>query len=204
MRNKKETKMMKVACAFAIAALITMACIGGVFAKYITEAISADNARVAYWGINAVSSVDLFKTEYDGAVDPTNTVVSANTDKVIAPGTEGSSRIGITSAGVPEVAYKVVSLIAVESEGFGEYNPVQLSLDGGINWLSLNEFEGAINAEFEKTIYPGGTTPDDITISWRWLFEVDDATDVLDTELGNMIVAPSLTITAELKAVQID
>jgi len=114
-----KNKMMRIASVLMVAVILSVCAVSGSFAKYVTSFEGTDTARVARWGV--VMSVEgdglsAFATEYESddesynpvASDPDSkvTVLSANTDKVVAPGTKGESA-KVTLKGTPEVAVRL-------------------------------------------------------------------------------------------------
>ena len=110
----EKNKMMRTAAGLLVVTVATSGVLFGTFAKYITTNSGSDSARVAKFGVTIQVNDDmgLFKTSYDTGSDDTsaNTVVSANTDRKIAPGTKGSMSFSIT--GKPEVATKLEAVVS--------------------------------------------------------------------------------------------
>ena len=125
----KKNTMMRLASGLLVAVLLTTCAISGTFAKYVTSDSSTDSARVAMWGVSVVASGDdLFNTQY---TDTTNglTVVSSDTDNVVAPGTSNdefdADGLKFTIKGTPEVAVKITYDFTVTNDiflGKGTYN----------------------------------------------------------------------------------
>ena len=92
-------KAMRLGSAMLVLALITTCAIATTFAKYTTSATGNDTARVAYWGwtntsgyLSSSADLNLFATSYakdDTTATSANTVLSSNSQNVVAPGTEG-------------------------------------------------------------------------------------------------------------------
>lgn len=133
----EKNKMMRTAAGLLVVTVATSGVLFGTFAKYITTNSGADSARVAKFGVTIQVNDDmgLFKTSYDTGSDDTsaNTVVSANTDRKIAPGTKGSMSFSIT--GKPEVATKLEAVVsnekAVKLEAKSGEQYKQYKLDAG-------------------------------------------------------------------------
>jgi len=101
----KKNKMMRLASALLVAVLLTTSVISGTYAKYVTKADGSDTARVAKWGVEVkVGGSNLFSEEYE---DGNKTVVSVNSDHVVAPGTKNDKGVTFSIKGEPEVAVKV-------------------------------------------------------------------------------------------------
>ena len=109
----KKNKMMRIASILLVVTLLSTCVISGTFAKYVTKAEGEDQARVAKWGVLVTVEGNEFADKYkatdeaykeDGGV---YAVVSANGDKVVAPGTsakEADMALVATVKGTPEVA----------------------------------------------------------------------------------------------------
>ena len=218
----KKNKMMRLASGLLVAVLLTTCAISGTFAKYVTSADATDSARVAKWGVTVTADGSMFAKTY--AKDDTstgipeaivNTVVSADDDNVVAPGTSGKIG-GIILSGKPEVAVKVdvkATDVKVENWTIGEgenaefYCPITLTFSNGkdgdaaksetISGLTCGtaaEFVTAITTKinnysnyYEANTELSGT--DELHISWAWAFvgaEDSKQTDVKDTALGNV------------------
>lgn len=106
----KKNKAMRAAGGLFVATMLTTSIISGTYAKYVTEGSATDNARVAKFGVTITGSGDLFGTSYVNAAGGntpagtgTLTVVSSNTDDVVAPGTENNAGLSFNVSGKPEV-----------------------------------------------------------------------------------------------------
>lgn len=96
----KKNRMMRLASVLLVCVMLTTSVISGTFAKYVTTAEGSDSARVAKWGITMLNTDDIFKANYE------DTVVAANgTDKIVAPGTTGSTTYEVD--GTPETDYVI-------------------------------------------------------------------------------------------------
>ena len=204
----KKNKMMRLASLLLVMVLMTTCVIGGTFAKYTSTATSSDTARVANWGFEAVSMdlTGLFATTYETHTDgfTGDTVISANTTDLIAPGTSGFDTFQFAydqSAGInaPEVAYT----FEVSTEGSScaqsiqDNNNIVWALDHGTygTWTQLIASIKALSgdASGSKDYAPGNlpeafSKDDNVhTVSWMWLFETtgDAAQDETDTAMGN-------------------
>lgn len=208
----KKNRMMRLASTLLVAVLITTSTISGTYAKYVTKAEGADTARVAKWGVTATITGDAFKTEYDKE-DPLYdasglSVLSSTTDKLVAPGTEGTFG-GVALTGTPEVGTKVSYETAVVGkeivdltgwllkDGTTFYCPLIFDINGtpinGLDYTSEADLETAlINAVKKGEGYYAPNTTDFATIddlngsyAWEWPFEVADNNDK-DTQLGDI------------------
>jgi hypothetical protein len=122
----KKNKMMRIASILMVATLITTCAISGTFAKYVTKAEGADQARVAKWGIVLTMEGDnMFAPEYKaddktfaGSDENQDPVLSVRVDPdylenateksitdLVAPGTTNNG-FKATIKGKPEVAVR--------------------------------------------------------------------------------------------------
>lgn len=214
----KKTKLMRAALLLLVLTLVTSCFVGGTFAKYTTRAEGSDTARVAKWGVEITANGATFANKYatdTGNVVGTiaNSVVSA--DKVIAPGTKGNM-VGMTITGTPEVAVSVNYAANFKVEGWTVddkfYCPLQIKVGStmidGVKFNNAVAFENAVNTEIStyNKNYAAGTdlstasvtTP---SVSWEWPFSVDDTKD---TALGNLPIAPNVSLEVTTTVTQID
>lgn len=220
---KNKNKALRLASCLLIAVLLTTCAVSGTFAKYVTGTTGTDKARVAYWGFDQKASLDFKLFDYTD----TN-VVSANDDKVIAPGTKASTTFsfGYTdntakSITAPEVAYE----LTVEVD---KHNSVTTELDNNssFTWTlqkgnetaqtfqKLDDLIAAIKLlsgdASGKKKYEAGKLPDAFTsadeiytIGWEWAFGTG-ANDTADTTLGNMADLENIELTITITATQVD
>lgn len=216
----KKTKLMRAALLLLVLTLVTSCFVGGTFAKYTTRAEGSDTARVAKWGVEITANGATFANKYatdTGNVVGTiaNSVVSANADKVIAPGTKGNM-VGMTITGTPEVAVSVNYAANFKVEGWTVdekfYCPLQIKVGStmidGVKFNNAVAFENAVNTEIStyNKNYAAGTdlstasvtTP---SVSWEWPFSEDD---IKDTALGNLPIAPTVSLTVTTTVDQIN
>lgn len=216
----KKTKLMRAALLLLVLTLITSCFVGGTFAKYTTSAEGSDTARVAKWGVVITAHGETFAKTYatdTGNVVGTiaNSVVSANANKVIAPGTKGNM-VGMTITGTPEVAVSVNYAANFKVEGWtvddNFYCPLQIKVGStmidGATFNNAAAFENAVNTEIStyNKNYAAGTdlstasvtTP---SVSWEWPFNEDD---IKDTKLGNLETAPTVSLEVTTTVDQID
>lgn len=130
----KKNRSMRLATLLLALTLITSCFVGGTFAKYTTSESAKDQARVAKWGIelSVEGGDELFVTEYDEGADRF-TVVSQNTEDLVAPGTKNDTGVTFKLTGKPEVATKVTASLGATEDVFlknGEdiYYPVEFTL----------------------------------------------------------------------------
>lgn len=107
----KKNRMMRLASVLLVLTLLSTSVISGTFAKYVTSDTVSDTARVAKFGVVVSASGSLFGKDYvrveDGNTPGTGanlTVVSSDTNKLVAPGTESApSGLALSVTGQPEV-----------------------------------------------------------------------------------------------------
>lgn len=166
----------------------------------------------------------------------TKSVVSSDDSKLVAPGTEGNM-FSVALTGTPEVAVRVqytatLTLNDKWKDADGKfYCPLQFKIpeydsetqtwgnvvvDGTTfdNAEALRmEVENRINA-FSAT-YKAGTSLDSLTaednkvpsVSWKWPFHHDDASDIKDTYLGDQAAdgkAADILLTVVTTVTQVD
>lgn len=182
--------------------VISLGSVAGTYAKYTSNAVGTDSARVAKWSFTVggtetattdTFTFNLFKTTY------TNVASENGTDKVIAPGTEGSFDIVLANASEVNAEYDV------EYDVTNTNNiPVEFSVDG-TNWTADLT---TLNVEDRAISMNGGS--ETIKVQWRWAFEGTNSanftstqTDVTDTTLGTAGSAV-LTVKATVTATQVD
>ena len=198
--------------------LISSCFVGSTFAKYVTAASGSDTARVAKFGVTvSASNNTMFKTAYttdDATAEAsiTNSVESADTDKLVAPGTKEDGTATFSVTGTPEVAVKVaVSLdpdslkevflkagtyadytTAANDDTFElaeDYYPVKFTLTKNGTAVVTDGTLSDVNvklAEVSKDYAPNTNLSEalgEYTLSWAWAF---DGNDRADTLLGNL------------------
>ena len=221
-------RLMGVALMFT---LVSTSLLGGTLAKYITTGGGNDTARVAKWGFTGINNVELFKTAYTDT-SAGETVKSANTDKIVAPGTKGTFSFTV-AGGASEVAARITFAFTETNTG---NVPIVYEYDGlyysekvsGSAYLkqpgttsftpitiagNLVALAAVLNADASFIIMPGiapATPP--TPLNWFWAFEQDatDATganigtrDTADTALGTAGTA-TVVFNAIINAVQVD
>lgn len=224
----KKINFLRAGALTMVLALGTTCFMSGTLAKYVTSGEGSDSARVAKFGVKVTANGETFATSYDEGVE-VKTVISAEDDDVVAPGTKGNMA-SMTLEGTPEVAvrvsYDVTELTATgwSVEG-NEYFPISFTIKEGKNdidpdVLTINSGE-TINAfltrvegviENYSKDYPAGTDlstvgTDSLAISWEWPFYVSDANDVKDTALGDAAAddnAATINLKVKTTVTQID
>lgn len=232
MNSKKNWTMRAAVLLFALV-LISSCFVGGTFAKYVTSAGGSETARVAKFGVTVTAANDtMFKTAY--ATDDTaamasitNSVVSSDADKLVAPGTKEDATAMFSVTGQPEVAVRVA--IGLDAQTLKDvflkagtytdyttaaggtfdlgqdYYPVRFTLTKNGEAVVTDGTLSDVNAklaEVSKEYAPGADLSDAIgeyKLSWKWEFEGDNRADTL---LGNL-AAGSATLDAAEYSTQI-
>lgn len=147
---------------------------------YTQNSLKWDSAT----GINAdgTAELKLFDANY-------NNVESADGSKVVAPGTDGSNMIRLVNNVSGRIRYTAV-LYSIKTD---PRIPVQPSLSGTgmYDTASYQLPAGVTGAEVIRAVRGtvAGHGLQDFDINWLWNYEVTDAQDVTDTELGNAAAA---------------
>ena len=186
------------------AALVLVA---NAWAKYTTSAATTDSARVAKFAVSLNGNqnenfknfeFDVFTTKFDNIVQNTSKENKVDTTKIIAPGSYGSFDIIIDSDSEVAVHFDFI----VESELNTNNIPLVWTLNGN-EYDSLTEVFDAINGYAGYTDFAvGANDARTITIGWSWAYEVDDAGDSADTELG-FVGNATYNLTFKIAATQV-
>ena len=129
-----KNKTMKMILITLLIAMIALVLVSGTYAKYTSSASGSDTARVAKWsftvgGTDIVAentfTFDLFKTIKDTDGKTETDVVSANADKVIAPGTSGSFDLVLENKSETSAKYGITYTVTNTAS-----IPVQFSVNG--------------------------------------------------------------------------
>lgn len=182
------------------AVLVTSYSVSGTYAKYTSQFTNTDTARVANWAFSfkgndqAVQSFtfDLFNTVKDSNGTDTETDILNSNGSIIAPGTQGSFKIGLKNDSEVNAKY-AVDFSMTETADI----PVEFSLDGQTWKTDINELDIAdtnINMNAAEATH---------TVYWKWAFEVNEAGNTADTNLG-LKGTDTIKVTATITATQID
>ena len=209
MKKNKTTRMILITLLIVMIALIL---VSGTYAKYTSSASGSSTARVAKWSFNVggndivakdTFTFDLFKTITDTDGKNETDVVSANGEKVIAPGTSGKFDLILENKSETSAKYDITYTVTNTAS-----IPVQFSVNG-IDWTDSLENIESRNTDTRLDANGGTKT---ITIQWKWAYEntkenatVEEkkATDVNDVNLGKAGTA-ELVVKANVIATQID
>ncbi len=136
---------------------------------------------------DGTAELNLFSTEYDG------TVLSANGDKLIAPGTEQSTVMRLKNDVRESIRYTAV-LYEIKSDPSLPVRSDMLS-EGAAAATEYYLPDGMQDAVVLKAItgtVDGGQIQD-FDISWKWVFEESNEQDIADTAFG-MLAADTITL----------
>ena len=196
----EKNKTMKMILITLLIAMITLVLVSGTYAKYTSSASGSDTARVAKWsftvgGTDIVAentfTFDLFKTIKDTDGKTETDVVSANADKVIAPGTSGSFDLVLENKSETSAKYGITYTVTNTAS-----IPVQFSVNGK-DWT--DNLANVVESDTDTKLAANNGTKT-ITIQWKWAYDGDDTTDV---NLGKVGTA-KLIVQADVTATQID
>lgn len=193
-------KKMSIFAMLLAAVVVTSYSVSGTYAKYTSTFTGADTARVAKWAFT-VNDTDMTTANNQFTFDLFATVIDANVkegtdaEAIIAPGTQGSFKIGLANASDVNAKYSIDYTVAKTDD-----IPVQFTTtvdgEGNPDWsvasydlTDVAETNISINGEAEHTVY------------WRWVFESGNDGD--DTALG-VTGDDTITVTASINAVQVD
>ena len=196
----EKNKTMKMILITLLIAMIALVLVSGTYAKYTSSASGSDTARVAKWsftvgGTDIVAentfTFDLFKTIKDTDGKTETDVVSANADKVIAPGTSGSFDLVLENKSETSAKYGITYTVTNTAS-----IPVQFSVNGKD---STDNLANVVESDTDTKLAANNGTKT-ITIQWKWAYDGDDTTDV---NLGKVGTA-KLIVQADVTATQID
>ena len=198
----EKNKTMKMILITLLIAMIALILVSSTYAKYTSSASGSATARVAKWSFNVGKNNDIVTTNtftfnlFDTINDTNGTdketdVVSANADKVIAPGTSGSFDLVLENKSETSAKYGITYTVTNTA-----LIPIKFSVNGK-DWTDTLDNIEADDVNTKLDANTGGKT---IKIQWKWAYDGDDTTDV---NLGIAGTA-KLTVQADVTATQID
>lgn len=205
----KKNTMMRVASALLVAVLLTTCAISGTFAKYVSDAESQDEARVARWdielngnSINETFNFDLFATVNDTAGATETDVATNATTSIIAPGTSGEFTIKLKN--LSEVTAKYGIVYEVDNDAG---IPVKFSVDNGNTWT--NTLEAVVAHDTNTKLAMNAATTTDIKVMWKWDYERGNGAEIAtndgaDTAFGEKTTLDTITVSATVTVTQVD
>ena len=138
----------------------------------------------------------IFCTSYD---DGRVTVLSADDDKVIAPGTKRNYKFTLYNSKNASLDYKLYVTATVEGLDNPNLLPVQARLKGPDKWVTGNYGNYIpvldVNKAVDEGVLAGGNTATYV-FGWQWLFEGNDE---LDTMLGNMALEEPIILKINIR-----
>lgn len=206
----KKNRAMRLAALLLVAVLMSTCGISGTFAKYVTEVKATDNARVAAWGFGESSTIDfdLFDVSYD------DTVVSSNSDNLIAPGTTKTETVKLNYAGTagkaaPEVDYTIDLDVVLAETSIGDAIKANPNIDWFFNGVWFDSWDDMLTAidGYHESVEANALpviSSSGIEIGWNWKFSTDATMDSYDTAMGNANPLETVKLTIKLIATQVD
>ena len=198
----KKNLVFKLGLFCAALVLIATCFVSSAWAKYTTTVSASDSARVAKFDISQkfdgqnfsnveTAKVNIFDTQF-AHIKKTDEY-NANSEKLIAPGSEGSFEIVITNTNSEVSVDNVFKEVVVSDNGI----PLEWSLKvEGVSILTNGtaaEFKAALEALKYVWTVNGETVSDyetiadnalNIEVEWSWPYHVDVDGDDYDTTLG--------------------
>lgn len=148
---------------------------------------------------NPEGSIELFRIEYANETGEI-TVKGANTDNVIAPGTSVDYNISLRNNDDVIIDF----LMTPRIEFFGEHRvPVEFKvMDSHGNYILGNDDTWVSPEQMNELAHKNSIHPGEIYtyhVTWRWIFELDNAQNDSDTALGNQNgeVIPGVCVSIE-------
>jgi len=120
---------------------------------------------------------------------------------IIAPGTQGSFKIGLTNDSEVNAKYAIDFTMSETANIPVEFSIGALDQEGNQIWVSdINDLD-ITDTNIEMINKNGAEATH--TIQWRWVFEVDENGNTVDTTLGTA-GTDTITVTAKVTATQVD
>ncbi len=211
----------KLVALLAVLCMITSAFVGSTLAKYTTSGKAEDNARVAEWGVKVTTNTDTaFGTAYadTNSDDGFTNTVEAEVD-VVAPGTAGTL-ISTTVTGAPEVAVSISRTADLTLTGWTDANgdvycPIVFTVGNedikidGTTITTLTQLEEAVENKVKvaATKLAANTnlgTTYDVTVTWAWNFDGNDANDTYLGDQAALNNASKIAFTSTTTVTQLD
>lgn len=203
----KKNRILIAGVITAFVALITLSLVSGTWAKYTSSVEGSDTAKVAKWeftyggkNIKDVTAADIklfdetkiYDLDDTGNVSTTleEDVKTGTGTAIIAPGVGGVYKVSVVNNSEVNATYEV----AYELQEGSANVPLEFSTD--------NETWGDLASVATAATEIGQGATKEITVYWRWAFNVDDATDVADTKLGE--ASGNVTIKVVITFTQVD
>lgn len=209
-------------CALLMAVVMTGYSVSGTYAKYTDSTTAGDEARVAKWGIDTTTTIELFNNSYISSDNPAKTdVESADGEKVVAPGTSGIYTFALggmapetnytlsvedTGNTVDNIGKIVYYLKAVDTAPAANATFDSIGFTDADKALSITDLIDKINAKYSNKVYAANSSDEGVyVIGWKWAFEnATDMTtnDTTDTNLGNKATLDTVKLDVKITATQ--
>ena len=200
--NKKQKRTATIASMAALLAVV-LGMGGQTFAKYISTKDVAAQATVAKWGFVINTNMTSMFAESDGNTvtaesynGSTGVVTSGATATNVKPGDKGNMSISFTGQADVDATLSFavtgtdIYLHKAGDDASNDYYPIKWSLDApetanDITDGKLSEVTAKL-ASLTANVTKNTSCSDVYTISWKWEYEVDSATNAKDTMLGRI------------------
>ena len=201
-------KKMSIFAMLLAAVLVTSYSVSGTYAKYTSTYTATDATRVAKWAFSFKGNdtatqeftFDLFNTVNDSTGSEETDILTSN-GTIIAPGTQGSFKIGLTNDSEVNAKYAIDFTMSETANIPVEFSIGALDQEGNQIWVSdINDLD-ITDTNIEMINKNGAEATH--TIQWRWVFEVDENGNTVDTTLGTA-GTDTITVTAKVTATQVD
>lgn len=157
---------------------------------------------------SATAEVEVLHLSYAGSDGDSPTVLTADKEKLVAPGTTGSYDFDVTNTADCQLTYVLVAKVTTEPRDVAI--PLEGRLRRGDTWLFGDQNTWmdlrSLNVRTEVATLAAHRT-DGYRLEWRWPYEREEgdglsANDAYDTHLGNLQAAGAkdITVTVNLGA----
>lgn len=194
----KEKRKFVIGTMMVLLLVVSCFAMTGIYAKYTSKNSGEGSARVAKWEFDVndkniakeAFTFNLYDTLND--TDGSEETDVTSTDKVIAPGTQGSFDIKLQNKSEVTAQYAIAFTVTNTSS-----IPIEYSTDGK-SWSSTLS---NITASDSTKLAANQSSATTVTVYWRWAYE--NNADETDTTLG-MDGTATLSVKAEVTATQVD
>ena len=197
----KRNKLFILGICTVMVALVSLSLVSVTWAKYTSSISGEDQARVAKWSVlfedkdaatESSFTVDLFGTIKDTDGSAESDVSSANLDKVIAPGTQGSFEFNLENKSEVTAAYAVDFTVTNANN-----IPVQFRIADGEWKNSIDDLDIPFDNSDAPTSNPlaAKTGTASFTIEWRWIYNGVDSTDTALGTAGTATIKVEVDVT---------
>ena len=218
----KRNKLFLLGLFVVFAAVLSLSLVSSTFAKYTSNGVATDTARVAKWGV-VVTAETFADDQLEADLTTTETEISAGgTADLLAPGT-GIHFASVAISGTPEVAVRVTYTAELTltdwtlKDGTTEYCPLIFVINGvhhsmeGHSLTQVSDYEAKIeeliaaySKEYAANTDLGTKSAEELTVSCYWAYSTSKANDLKDTELADTTTVPSVELEITCTVTQID